>query len=76
MSIRTVNSESKKVALLNRPSLSPSPTHFLILFLPFVLLQKMCAKSDIENSLASFQSSILKMFCSTGNVPPVRQPQP
>lgn len=27
MSIRTVNSEGKKVALLNRPSLSPSPSN-------------------------------------------------
>jgi len=52
MSIRTVNSERKKVALLNRPSLSLHLllTHFLVLFLPFVLLQKMRVKSDIENA--------------------------
>lgn len=73
MSIRTVNSESKKVSLLNRPSLSPSPSNsFSYSLSSFCVIAKMHAKSDIENALASFQSSILKRFCSTGKVPPVR----
>lgn len=70
MSIRTVNSESKKVALPNRPSLHLPLTHFLVLFLPFLFLQKTHVKSSTENALASFQPFLLKRFCSTGKIPP------
>lgn len=75
MSIRTVNPEGKKVALLNRPSLFPSPSNsFSYSLSSFCVIakKKMCAKSDIEKALASFQSSILKVFHSTGKIPPGR----
>lgn len=61
MSIRTVNSESKKVALLNSPSLHLPLTPFLVLF--FLCYCKKCmGKSDSKNALASFQSSQNVLF--------------
>lgn len=74
MSIRTVNSESKKVALLKRPSLSPSSSNSFSCSLSSfcVTAKKPHVKSDTENALASFQSSLLQMFCSAVKIPPAR----
>lgn len=72
MSIRTVNPESKKVALLNRASLSSlSSNSFSCSLFSFCVIAKKHIKSNIENALASFQS-LLKMFSSAVKIPLTR----